>query len=83
MDIEITKDASTGVTKVTGYSYTPIYTVTETECSDEKRRVVRIEQALQAYEGNYLDSVTKTCQESMEKALTRIEERLVMQEEEK
>lgn len=83
LDIEITKDASTGVTKVTGYSYTPIYTVTETECPDEKRRVVRIEQALQAYEANYLDSVTKTCKESMEKALTRIEERLVMQEEEK
>ena len=27
LDIEITKDSSTGVTKVTDYSYTPIYTV--------------------------------------------------------
>lgn len=83
LDIEITKDASTGVTKVTDYSYTPIYTVTETECPDEKRRVVRIEQALEAYEGNYLDSITKSCKEGMEKALTRIEERLVMKTEEK
>ena len=83
LDIEITKDASTGVTKVTDYSYTPIYTVTETECPDEKRRVVRIEQALEAYEGNYLDSITKSCKEGMEKALTRIEERLVMPTEEK
>ena len=72
-----------GASGVTDYSYTPIYTVTETECPDEKRRVVRIEQALEAYEGNYLDSITKSCKEGMEKALTRIEERLVMKTEEK
>ncbi|MDQ9826376.1 hypothetical protein RFZ44_24070, partial [Acinetobacter sp. 163] len=49
LDMEITKDASTGTTKVTGYSYTPIYTVRSSECPDEKQRVVRIEKALQAY----------------------------------
>ena len=82
LDLEITKDATTGNTKVTDYSYFPIYTVTETESADQKRRVVRIDKALEAYDGNYLDKVTKTCQESMVYALTRIEERLVMQTEE-
>lgn len=78
LDMEITKDASTGTTKVTGYSYTPIYTVRPSECPDEKQRVVRIEQAVQAHSGNYLDSVTNACKDSMMKALTRVEERLVM-----
>lgn len=82
LDLEITKDATTGNTKVTDYSYFPIYTVTETESADQKRRVVRIDKALEAYDGNYLDKVTQTCQESMVYALTRIEERLVMQTEE-
>ena len=81
LDMEITKDASTGTTKVTGYSYTPIYTVRPSECPDEKQRVVRIEQAIQAYSGNYLDSITSACKDSMMKALTRIEERLVMPKE--
>ena len=82
LDIEITKDTTTGNTRVTDYSYTPIYTVTTSECPDEKQRVVRIDKALEAYEGNYLDSITQACKESMEKALTRIEERLVLKKEE-
>lgn len=81
LDIEITKDSNAGITKVTDYSYTPIYTVTENDCIDQKRRVVRIDKAIEAYDGKYLDSVTKTCKENMEYALTRIEDRLVMPEE--
>ena len=78
----MTKDSTSGVTKVTGYSYTPIYTVTESEAPDKKRRVVRIEEALDAYEGNYLDKVTVTCKESMEKALQRIKERIKLPDDE-
>lgn len=80
LDIEITKDADAGTTKVTGYSYTPIYTVKETECVNEKRRVVRIEKAMEAKDNNFLDSVTNSCYSGMAKALTRIEERLKMPE---
>ncbi len=79
LDLEITKDANAGITKVTGYSYTPIYTVTEGEC-DGYRRVVRIEKAIEAYNENYLDKVTRACKESMEYALQRIGERLKMPE---
>ena len=84
LDIEITKDANAGTTKVTDYTLHPIYTVRETECvGNSDRRVVRIEKALQAYNGNFLDKVTDACKDSMEYALTRIEERIVMPEDTK
>ena len=75
LDVEITKDADTGTTKVTDYSYTPIYTLTETEC-DGYRRVVRIEEAMEAYTNNYVDKVSDTAYENMLYALTRIEARI-------
>ena len=76
LNVEITKDAATGTTKVTDFSYIPIYTLTESECPDGKRRVVRIDEALLAYSGNYVDKITSTAQASMLKALTRIEARI-------
>ena len=78
LDMEITKDADTGVTKVTDYTYTPIYTVTENESPDGFRRVVRIEKAVEAYTANYLDKVTSSCKAGMDKALGRIVERLAV-----
>ncbi|MDY3225268.1 MAG: CapA family protein [Candidatus Faecousia sp.] len=84
LDLEITKDANAGTTKVTDYTLYPIYTVRETECvGNSDRRVVRIEKTLQAYNGNFLDKVTDACKESMEYALTRIDERIVMPEKDK
>ena len=84
LDLEITKDSNAGTTKVTDYSLSPIYTVRETECvGNSDRRVVRIEKALQAYNDNFLDKVTDACKESMEYALKRIDERIVMPEKEK
>jgi len=82
LDLEITKDADAGTTKVTDYSYTPIYTVRENETPDGYRRVVRIEKAVEAYTENYLDKVTTSCKDSMVYALQRIAERLEMPEEE-
>ena len=83
LDIEITKDKDAGTTKVTGYSYTPIYTIKESECVNEKRRVVRIEKLMEARDGNFLDSITLDCYNAMAKALTRIEERIQMPENQK
>ena len=83
LDLEITKDANAGTTKVTDYTLHPIYTVRETECvGNNDRRVVRIGTALTAYKGNFLDKVTDGCKDSMEYALTRIDERTVMKKEE-
>lgn len=76
LDLEITKDSSTGTTKVTNYSYTPIYTVSEAESADGYRRVVRIDKTMEAWEENYLDKVSQSAKESMVYALDRIEARI-------
>ena len=76
LDLEITKDANAGTTKVTDFSYTPIYTLRSSESGGDINysRVVRIDKALEAYEGHFLDSITSACYDSMTYALTRIEQ---------
>lgn len=76
LDIEITKDNHSGITRVTDYSYTPIYTLKESDCADGDRRVVRIYQAMQAYDGNFVDSITKACYDDMGYSLSRIAQRI-------
>ena len=75
LDMEITKDPVAGTTKVVNYTYTPIYTLKEDEC-DGYRRVVRIEEAMTAYNANFVDKVSDTAFAGMQKAMTRIPERL-------
>ena len=76
LDIEITKDNQSGMTRVTDYSYVPIYTLKESDCADGDRRVVRIYQAMQAYDGNFVDSITTACYQDMSYSLGRITERI-------
>ena len=76
LDIEITKDNHAGVTRVTGYDYTPIYTLKTTDCVDGDQRVVRISEAMYAYNNNFVDSVTKSCYSDMEYSLGRIVDRI-------
>jgi len=75
LDIEITKDSDKRTTKVTGYSYTPIYTITGSQSADGYQRVVRIEQAMQAHDGNFVDKITDDCYKDMVYSLTRIADR--------
>jgi poly-gamma-glutamate synthesis protein (capsule biosynthesis protein) len=75
LDIEITMDNTNRDTRVTNYSITPIYTLKENEC-DSQRRVVRIQEAMFAYESNYVDRITGAAYSSMQTALKRIEERI-------
>lgn len=75
LDLEVTKDHTTGKTRITGVSYTPIYTLSEDEC-DGNRRVVRIENAMAAYDLNFIDKVTDAAYENMKFALDRIPKRL-------
>ena len=76
LDIQITKDYETGVTRVTDWSYVPIYTLSETEC-DGDRRVIRIDNAMSAYEMNFVDKVTESCYENLKFSLTRINARII------
>ena len=71
LNLEITK-TSEG-TKVTGYSYTPIFTVAERGGSLHS---VRIAEAIAAYEGGHIRSVKEGTYEDMNYALTRIEARV-------
>ena len=80
LDVEITKDPELGTTKVTNFSYTPIFTVKESESADGFRRVIRVEQAMRAYEENYVDKVSDAAYANMGKALKRIYERVTGEE---
>ena len=73
LDLEITKDNDTGKTTISGYSYTPIFTVAE---EGKLLRVVRIPEAIAAYEAGYIDRVSKETYEAMKYALQRIEARI-------
>lgn len=76
LDLEITRDGDTGQTRVVSYSTTPIYTLTEEESATGQRQVVRIQEAMLAYEAGYLDRISASAYESMTKSLTRIEDRI-------
>lgn len=73
LDLEITRDGDTGEVKITGFSYTPIFSVRE---EGKPTRVVRIEDAMKAYEGGYIDAVSEQTYEAMKYALGRIEARV-------
>ena len=75
LDLEITKDNETGTTMITDYTYTPSYILAEDEC-DGDRRIVRIDNAIAAYEGNFVDKVTASAYEKMKTALDRITDRV-------
>ncbi len=72
LDLEITK-AVDGTTTITGYSYTPIFTVAEEE---KPLRVLRIREAMAAYESGYIDRVSEETYNAMAYALQRIEARI-------
>ena len=76
LDLEITKDYETGVTRVTDWSCVPIYTLSEAEC-DGDRRVIRIDNAMSAYEMNFVDKVTESCYENLKFSLERINKRII------
>ena len=73
LDIEITKDNTTGNTAVTGFTYTPIFTVAE---SNQPIRVMRIREAIAAYEAGFIDAVSPETYEAMKYALERIDQRV-------
>ncbi len=73
LNLEITKDNETGETKVTGYDYTPIFTVKE---EGLPIKVVRIRETMAAFESRYLDRVSEETYQAMAYALGRIEARI-------
>lgn len=73
LDLKITKDLESGETRVEDFSYTPIFTVHE---ADKPLRVVRIAEAMQAFEHDYVNRVSQETYDAMVYALKRIEARI-------
>ena len=71
LKLEITKQG--GETKITGYSYTPVFTVAE---RGRPLRSVRIAESMDAYDSNYLQRITEKTYDAMAYALQRIEARV-------
>lgn len=74
LNMEITKDNTTGEAKITGYSYTPIFTVNQ---AGVPLQVVRLPQTIAAYEAEYINRVSKTTYEAMTYALERVQARIL------
>lgn len=72
LDLEITKDYRSGETKITGYSYTPIFNV---RWDDRQLQVMPLEEAISAYEGGYLYRPSQEMYEDMLYAQLRVEQR--------
>ena len=77
LDLEITKNNETGETKITGYSFPPISTVND----GGKLRVVRIAEAMSAFDQDYLGKISDEAYVNMQYALERIENRITVPEE--
>ena len=73
LELEITKELESGDTKITGYQYTPIFTVAE---EGKPLKVVRIPQAMSAFEDGYIDRISQETYDAMVYALQRIEARV-------
>lgn len=76
LDLEVTKTPDG--TRITDYSYTPIYTVTQ---EGAPKKVVRIREAMTAFEEGHVDQVSQEDYDAMSYALTRIEARIHPEEE--
>ena len=70
LKLDITKQ--NGTTKITGYSFTPIFTVAE---RGGTLKSVRIAEAMTAYDGNYILKVQESTYNAMIYALERIDAR--------
>ena len=75
LDIQITKDNELGTIRIDSVDPVPLYILKENE-SNGQRRVVRIHEAMDAYDVNFVDRVTKEAYDAMINALERIEARL-------
>ena len=76
LDLEITKNNDTGVTRVTDFGYTPLYILGESEGPDG-RQVVRIQETMAAYDLNYIDRVAASAYSGMKNAQSRIADRVI------
>ena len=76
LQLEITKDNVSGNAKITAVDYVPVYAVTLPTESGTTLRLMRIEEAIAAYEANSIDRVSYEVYSAMKTALSRIRSRV-------
>lgn len=76
LDLEITRDNLTGEVTISGYDYTPIFTVRPEDSAQGGRRVVQTRDAVRRYDGNYIGRVTEDIYKTMNHSLERVDERI-------
>ena len=69
LELEITKNHTTGITTVTDWSYSPIY-------NQNGMRLLRLEDAIAAYESDNIDRVSEEDYNDMVYALGRVKKRI-------
>lgn len=72
LELEITKNLTTGITTITDWSYSPIYN----QITENGMRLLRMEDAIAAYESDNIDRVSQEDYEAMVYALTRVKKRV-------
>ena len=76
LDLEITRDNATGEVFLSNWSYTPIFTLKPDQSVIGGHRVVRIREAMERYEADFVGRITEDTYSDMERALKRIDERI-------
>jgi poly-gamma-glutamate synthesis protein (capsule biosynthesis protein) len=76
VQLEITKDNTAGTAKITGMDYTPIYTMTPERDGVERMKILRIPDALSAYEADGMQKVSPETYAAMKSAMSRIKSRM-------
>lgn len=72
LDLEITRSGADGTAAITAFDCVPIYL---DEPEEGKLRVLRIREAIQGYESNYLGAVSQQTYSTMKSALAKIQSR--------
>lgn len=75
LQLEITKDNTTGQTVISGYDHTPIYIATPERDGVDRIKLLRIEPAMAAYEANNIHKISDETYAAMKTALNRINSR--------
>ncbi len=76
LNLEITRDNYTGITTLTGYSYTPTYILKPEQSAEGGLRVTPIQQTIALYDAGFAGRVPEETYNQMKKALEKIETRI-------
>lgn len=76
LQLEITKDNVAGTAKITGMDYVPVYNVRTVTEGGTTMQLMRIQEAIAAYEANSINKVSPEVYNAMKTALSRIRSRV-------